>query len=200
MSNTPNLTRFWLLAGRLEGCLRRIYSIWVYWTTFRLSRTIGALTWLLCSPQRELRLRWHQDLFAKKKQSEVSKSFASRNIHKRQWGLKLRTCDIHLSNMAIHWTENYSNFFYFCHNLKVDNISITLSLLFFIYTFHKFYKTTERNLFQSMSTQSPILTEALTARGDFWNECLKNRNSKSSHSGWSKHRLTARLRLSSHRA
>ena len=129
-----------------------------------------------------------------KKQSEVSKSSASRNIHKRQWGLKLRTCDIHLSNMAIHWTENYSNFFYFCHNLKVDNISITLSLLFFIYTFHKFYKTTERNLFQSMSTQAPILTEALTARGDFWNECLKNHNSKSSHSGWLKHRLTLHYR------
>ena len=67
MSNTPNLTRFWLLAGRLEGYLRRIDSIWVYWTTFRLPRTISALTWLLCSPQRELRLRWHQDLFAKKK-------------------------------------------------------------------------------------------------------------------------------------
>lgn len=189
MSNTPNLTRFWLLAGRLEGCLRRIYSIWVYWTTFILSRTIGALTWLLCSPQRELRLRWHQDLFSKKNNLRWV-NLPPQEISIRQWGLKLRTCDIHLSNMAIHWTENYSNFFYFCHNLKVDNISITLSLLFFIYTFHKFYKTTERNLFQSMSTQAPILTEALTARGDFWNECLKNHNSKSSHSGWLKHRLT----------
>lgn len=161
MSNTPNLTRFWLLAGRLEGCLRRIYSIWVYWTTFRLSRTIGALTWLLCSPQRELRLRWHQDLFAKKKNN-------------LRW-VNLPPQEISIRNSEDRSYEPVTSIFPTWRSIEL-RITVTSSIFATILKL-----TTSVSLWAFFSSSTPFTSSIKQQNGIYSKACLPK------HRFWQKH-------------